>query len=139
LTTRTLTRDTTIKQTGYATFLTFVATGIFIFTAYFIEAAFSGEVAVRASRALSNALKFDVGNALALLRFVQGVLSTFTTLALMQGLELLQWALAGRDNGVSSVGFLGVAPSTTMTGVASIVTSKVARLHERFWGVCRSV
>ncbi|KAF2005758.1 hypothetical protein P154DRAFT_551439 [Amniculicola lignicola CBS 123094] len=104
-----------------------------------LEAAFSGEVAVRASRALSNALKFDVGNALALLRFVQGVLSTFTTLALMQALELLQWALAGRDNGVSSVGFLGVAPTTTITGVASIVTSKVSRLHERFWGICRLV
>ncbi|KAF2267579.1 hypothetical protein CC78DRAFT_591957 [Lojkania enalia] len=79
-------------------------------------------------------LKIDVGDALAILRIAQGVLSTFTTLGLMHAFEMVQWALAGREEGLGFSSFLGLSPTTTLWGVLTIALSRVSKISERLWG-----
>ncbi|KAF2729382.1 hypothetical protein EJ04DRAFT_475754 [Polyplosphaeria fusca] len=125
------------SATGYLLFLVVVSTLLFVFTSWFVQAAFSGEVGVRVSQAFGKLLKWEVGDALAVLRVSQGVLSACTTLALMNAFELLQWALASRDRGISVPSFLGLSPTTAPWGVAMIALSKASRLPERLWGLIR--
>jgi hypothetical protein len=125
------------NMTAYLLLLVVLATALFAFTSWFVRAAFSGEAGVRVSQALSKLLKWEVGDALAVLRVSQGVLSTVTTLALMTAFELIQWALASRERGVSVSSFLGLSPTTAPWGVAMVALSRASRLPERLWGTIR--
>ena len=126
-----------LSATWYLLLLVALSTLIFVFTTWFVQAAFSGETGLRASQVLSKLLKADVGDALAVLRIAQGVLSTFTVLALTNAFELVQWALSGRQRGIGFASFLGLSPTTSLWGVVAIAVSRVSRLPERVWGFTR--
>jgi L-alanine-DL-glutamate epimerase-like enolase superfamily enzyme len=78
-----------------------------------------------------------VGDALAILRITQGVTSTCTTMGLTAAFEMLMWALAGRPEGIPFMRFLGIAPTTTIIGVISLVVSRVTELKDRLWSILR--
>ncbi|KAF2122772.1 hypothetical protein BDV96DRAFT_639340 [Lophiotrema nucula] len=125
------------SATWYLFFLVVLSTLLFVFTIWFVQAAFSGETGLRTSQVMSKLLKADVGGALSVLRIAQGLLTTFTVLALTNAFELLQWALSGRPRGIGFASFLGLSPTTSLLGVVAIAMSRVSRLPERVWGFTR--
>ncbi|KAF2464221.1 uncharacterized protein BDR25DRAFT_159442, partial [Lindgomyces ingoldianus] len=84
-------------------------------------------------------LKVDIGSTLAVLRVTQGVLSTLTTIGLMNALEMLQWGLAGRNHGLDSSVFLGLSPTTHISGVFRIVISRRSKWTARAGGLVRVI
>ncbi|KAF2659788.1 hypothetical protein K491DRAFT_622242 [Lophiostoma macrostomum CBS 122681] len=127
------------KTTSWLFFTIVVATALFAVTAWFAQSAFTPAAAVSASNALAHMFKVDTGDALAILRVMQGITSTCTTMGMTVAFELTQWALAGRPEGIPFMRFLGIAPTTTFVGILAIVMSRVTDLVDRLWSILRIV
>lgn len=127
----------TFATTGFLFTTIAVSTALFAVTAWFAQTAFTPEAAIDATDALAKMFKMDAGDALAILRITQGVTSTCTTMGLTAAFEMLMWALAGRPEGIPFMRFLGIAPTTTIIGVISLVVSRVTELKDRLWSILR--
>ena len=123
-------------KTKFMLFITLISTIMFAIVLWYVEA-FSAPTAIRSGQAMHRFLKVDMGSALAVLRVTQGFLSTLITIALMKALEMLQWALAGRAQGLGSNVFLSLSPTTPIVEVFRIVISRRSNWIARFWGLIR--
>jgi hypothetical protein len=128
---------TIFSMTSWLLFTVLISTALFAVTAWFAQAAFTPAAAVSASNALAQMFKVDTGDALAILRVMQGFTSTFTTMGMTVAFELTQWALAGRPEGIPFMRFLGIAPTTTFVGIIAIVVSRFTGLVDRLWSILR--
>ena len=129
-------RNSWFMNTKFMLFMTLISTMTFAIILWYVQA-FSAPTAIRTGQAMYRVLKVDMGSALAVLRVTQGFLSTLITIALMKGLELLQWALAGRVHGLGSNVFLGLSSTTPMTEVFRIMISRKSDWTARFWSLIR--
>ena len=129
--------------------LTVLSSALFGITAWFTQATFSTTTANAAGggsggsgsakRMLGRLLKVQFGSSLAILRVLQGLLSTTTTMGLMKVFELIQWALTGRHQGLRCLSLLSLSPSTGLKGTLGIIFSRQARFADRLWGSMRCV
>lgn len=124
------------SNTKFMLFITLLSTVMFAIILWYVEA-FSAPTAIRSGQAMHRVLKVDMGSALAVLRLTQGFLSTLITIALMKALEILQWALAGRAQGLESNVFLSLSPTTPIMEVFRIVISRISNWIARLWGLTR--
>jgi len=115
------------------------ATATFIVTAWFANATFSGESSARTFRVLKDVLHIDVRNTLTVLSILQGVLSFLMGIVLDDVLELVQWSLMGRAQGLQTLSILGLSPTTGAAGTLGIVFSRMANKTNRIWAGSKSV
>lgn len=123
-------------KTKFMLFITLMSTIMFAIVLWYVEA-FSAPTAIRSGQAMHRFLKVDMRSALAVLRVTQGFLSTLITIALMKALEMLQWALAGRAQGLRSNVFLSLSPTTPIVEIFRIVISRRSNWIARVWGLIR--
>lgn len=102
-------------------------------TAWYAQAIFSDEQTTSFQRFLARIFKVEVGSALAILRILQGALTTSSTIALFKAFELVQWALVGQEKGVDALRLLGVSPSTGLLGTMGVVLNGRSRVGDKLW------
>ncbi len=110
-----------------------VATATFISTAWFANATFSNRSFAHSKAILKNVLHIDISDTLTVLAVLQGVLSFLMGILLDNVLEIIQWSLMGRDNGLPALSILGLNPATGAMGTAGILCSGMATKTDRFW------
>lgn len=118
----------TLKQSFWPSLLMGLTIAVFSVTASFAKAAISTD-------SVSYLQKFS--STLAILRVLQGITSTLTNVALNQILELIQWSLVSRNNGLRLLTFLSISPTTGVLGMLGMVLRKYPRACDRAWAVCR--
>ncbi|KAG4439159.1 hypothetical protein IFR05_005358 [Cadophora sp. M221] len=117
--------------------LAILTTGIFGLTAWFANAAFSAELTNDATSALHTVFSGQFGSAIAVLRILQGLLATLTTIALSNTFEAIQWALISDGNGISCLKLLAISPVNGVLGTLGLLFDTQPRIVERSWAVLR--
>jgi hypothetical protein len=132
-------RLSTLAHTRFLLLLAMLTTGIFGLTAWYANAAFSAELTNSATNALHKLLSVEVGSAIAILRILQGLLATLTTIALSNAFEAIQWALISDRNGINCLKLLGISPTTGVLGTLGLIVDTHSRLAVRSWAFLRYV
>src|SRR5947207_1053156 len=114
----------TFKQFIWPSLLTGFTIAVFCVTAVFAEASVS-------VNSVSYLKKF--GSTLAILRILQGLTFTLTSLTLNPPLELIQWSLASRNNGLRLLTFLSISPTTGVLGMLGMVFRENPKACDRAW------
>jgi hypothetical protein len=131
------TRSSTFVHTRSLLFLAVLTTGIFGLTAWYANAAFSAELANNATNALHTIFSIEVGSAIAILRILQGVLATLTTVSLNYTFEAIEWALVSDGNGINCLQLLGISPATGVMGTLGLIIDTHSRVIDRGWAALR--
>jgi hypothetical protein len=131
------TRPSSFAHTRSLLFLAVLTTGIFGLTAWYANAAFSAELANSATNALHTIFSIEVGSAIAILRILQGLLATLTTVALSNAFEAIQWALVSNGNGINCLQLLGISPVTGVMGTLGLIIDTQSRIIDRSWAFLR--
>lgn len=134
-----VTRWETLGHTYSILLLALFTSAIFVLTAWYAQATFSDETTTAFRRSLARIFKVEVGSALAILRTLQGVLTTLSTIALFKAFELVQWALVGQEKGVDVLKLLGVSPSTGLLGTMGVVLNGRSRVSDKLWATAKYV
>ncbi|KAL3477565.1 hypothetical protein BJX99DRAFT_257378 [Aspergillus californicus] len=123
---------TPYSQLWFPVLLEVLATAIFVLIAWIAQTTWSPAVTIAG-------YTVDSSQTLTLLSAFQGLLSTLVTAVLSSVFELIQWFLTARDNGLRSIGLLGLSPTTAVIGSMKIIFSRHSRLLDRLWPVLRLV
>ncbi|KAH9208078.1 hypothetical protein DL95DRAFT_312540 [Leptodontidium sp. 2 PMI_412] len=99
--------------------LAILTTGIFGLTAWYANAA------------------GQFGSAIAVLRILQGLLATLTTVALSNTFEAIQWALISNGSGIGCLKLLAISPVNGVLGTLGLLFDTQPRIVERSWAVLR--
>ncbi|PMD53218.1 uncharacterized protein K444DRAFT_703764, partial [Hyaloscypha bicolor E] len=131
------TRRSTLAHTGFLLFLAVLTTGIFGLTAWYANAAFSSQLTNNATNTLHAIFNIEVGSVIAVLRILQGLLATLTTVALSNAFGPIQWALISDGKSIKCPQLLGISPATGAMGVLGLLVDTQSRAVERSWAFLR--
>lgn len=74
---------------------------------------------------------------LAILRLLQGITSTLTGITLQQTLEMTQWSLLSRRDGMRLLTFLSICPATGFLGMFWMIVLCGHKACDRAWSLWR--
>ncbi|KIW23718.1 hypothetical protein, variant [Cladophialophora immunda] len=120
-----------LSKTGWDIALVTLTTGVFVVTAWFAQATFSVSSVSNLNSSLARMLDVNISSTLTILRSLQAVLSVLATSILLKSFEMVQWALAAREDGVGSLCLLGLSPTSSILGTLQLVCSRRARWMDR--------
>jgi hypothetical protein len=106
---------------------TILASISFAITAWFVRATFS---AARLAT-MQETIHISLSNTLGILRTLQEVTSVLTGFVLNQTFETIEWSLASGDGGIRVLSFLSLSPTTSLLGVAGIVSALNGKVTDR--------
>ena len=124
-----------LKQGLWHWLLTVFTTAVFGLTAAFAKASISVD-----SYFFRKSFFFKkFGSTLAILRLLQGITSTLTGITLQQTLEMIQWSLLSRRDGMRLLTFLSISPATGFLGMFWMVVLGGHKACDRAWSLYRQV
>lgn len=88
---------------------------------------------------LSQNFRTDPSTTLGIVRVLQGLLAAISSFALIRSFTYIYWILISRQNGLSYLSFLALAPSTLTLGKFEIILSSASRLSTRVMAFSRFV
>ncbi|KAL4994396.1 hypothetical protein BDV10DRAFT_189064 [Aspergillus recurvatus] len=118
------------SQVWFPLVLELGSTAIFVVTAWIAQTTHSPRVTI-------GGVTIDSSSTLTMLSFFQGLHSALATSVLSSLFEFVHWTLTARDNGLTSIGLLGLSPTTGALGSVRIIFSKSRRLPDRIWPLLR--
>lgn len=80
--------------------------------------------------------KIDASKRLSVLRFLQALLSTFTTFSLQECFQLLQWSFISR-RGLSFLDLLSISPTTGSLGLIMLLFAFKFKNSTALWALLR--
>jgi hypothetical protein len=116
-----------------------LATALFVAVAWFANATISDTSYTRTRNFIKTALHVDVGDTLTILSVLQGLLAFLMGMMLDSILELIQWSLMGRKQGLDLLSILALSPSTGVSGTLGILLCRTSGLQDRLWAFCKYV
>ncbi|KAL2852043.1 hypothetical protein BJY01DRAFT_244659 [Aspergillus pseudoustus] len=119
-----------VSQTWLPILLEVLSTVVFILTAWIAKSTHTPRVALAG-------FIIDSSSTLTLLSIFSGLLSTLLTIVLSCIFELIHWALTVREDGLSSIGLLGLSPTTGIMGSLTIIFTRRLRATDRLWPLLR--
>ena len=114
-----------------------LASACFAVTAWFAQATFSSTTSSRTNNALKNVLGVDTGDTLTILALLSGVLGFMMNLMLNETLDVWQWSLICRDNGVSLSTILAISGTTSSLGTMGLLVSRDPSTGARVWAAAK--
>ena len=114
-----------------------LASACFGATAWFAKATFSNKTLAGKQDMLPARFK-SFGDTLTILALLSGVLAFLTSAALDNVLEVLQWGLICRDQGVGVASVLAIAATTQSWGTLGMIFSRDPKVMARIWAAIKS-
>jgi hypothetical protein len=130
-------RTSVLAHTGPLLGLVIATTMVFVFTAWYAQATFSNNLTSSAQKAMYAVFRVEVGSALAVLRLMQGLLTTLTSAAIFKAFELIKWALLTNANAMDCLRLLSISPETSILGSVGIIVDRRTRHMDRIWSLMR--
>ncbi|RYC57014.1 hypothetical protein CHU98_g9193 [Xylaria longipes] len=93
----------------------------------FVQATYDAERNSAKKVALNRLMKADVSTTLAVLRVSQGILSTLTSLSLIESLIALQWSMIESRQGFGYLDLLALSPTSGVTGALELIFSSITK------------
>ncbi|KAI1767922.1 hypothetical protein GGR53DRAFT_480172 [Hypoxylon sp. FL1150] len=104
----------------------------------FVQGTYSAQKRSENKSPLSGFLKTDVSTTIAVLRAAQGILSGLTSMAVSDTFVLIQWIMINRQNGLSYPHLLALSPTTSISGLLSLVHSSSSKTPAQIWAILRA-
>ncbi|KAL6232432.1 hypothetical protein BDW75DRAFT_242960 [Aspergillus navahoensis] len=118
------------SQVWFPLVLELGSTAIFVVTAWIAQTTHAPPMTL-------GGFTVDASSTLTLLSVLQGLHSVLATFVLSSLFEFMHWTLTARDSGLTSIGLLGLSPTTGALGSVRIIFSKNCRLPDRLWPLLR--
>jgi hypothetical protein len=117
--------------------LVILASVCFGVTAWFAQATFSSKTFTSARDFFKSQFQVDIGDTLTILAVLSRLLTLLTALILDSVLDVLQWALICRDQGVSMSSVLAISGTTGPLGTLGILIGKGPEPVARIWAAAK--
>ncbi|KAI0438358.1 hypothetical protein F4803DRAFT_569647 [Xylaria telfairii] len=103
----------------------------------FVRATYDAERNSARKAALDRLMKADVSTTLAVLRVSQGILSTLTSLSLVDSLVALQWSMIESRQGLGYLDLLALSPTSGITGALELICSSLTKGSSKAYAFLR--
>lgn len=113
------------------------SSALFAVIVWFVQTTLEAVTQSREKQRLSYVLRLDASISLTVLRLLQGALTLASSSALMGSLELIQYCLSARPDGLSYVEFLILSPATGLFGALRILFAIPVRVSHRLWALLK--
>ncbi|TGJ81959.1 hypothetical protein E0Z10_g6802 [Xylaria hypoxylon] len=103
----------------------------------FVQATYDAERNSMRKVALGRLMKTDVSTTLAVVRVSQGILSTLTSLSLIEILVTLQWSMIESRQGLGYLDLLALSPTSSVTGALELIFSSITKGSSKAYAFLR--
>ncbi|KAJ8128335.1 hypothetical protein O1611_g5298 [Lasiodiplodia mahajangana] len=110
---------------------------LLVVVAVFVQATYDAERNSVEKVALDRLMKADVSTTLAVLRVSQGILSTLTSLSLVDSLVALQWSMIESRQGLGYLDLLALSPTSGIAGALELICSSITKRSSKAYAFLR--
>ncbi|KAK5627505.1 hypothetical protein RRF57_003220 [Xylaria bambusicola] len=103
----------------------------------FVRATYDAERNSEKKLALDRLMKTNVSTTLGVLRVSQGILSTLTSLSIIESLVALQWSMIESRRGLGYLDLLALSPTSGIAGALKLICSPITKGSSKAYALLR--